>query len=84
MFNCYLNGFLYFDQARQEKLLEYDSLYSFCRSFKEYKRYPKRHLFNLDEARELFTFVAENNYELFRMFYECSNVRLEDGRLIPE
>jgi hypothetical protein len=70
--------------GRQYKIIDYDTLYSFCRSFKEIKRYPKKHLFNLDEAREIFTFVAEEDYELFRMFYECSNVRLENGRLIPE
>lgn len=84
LFNCYLNGFLYFSKERQDKIIDYDTLYSFCRSFKEVKRYPKKHLFNLDEAREIFTFVAEEDYELFRMFYECSNVRLENGRLIPE
>ena len=84
LFNCYLNGFLYFSKERQDRSIDYDTLYSLCRTFKEVKRYPKKHIFNLEEARELFTFVAEKDYELFRMFYECSNVRLENGRLIPE
>ena len=84
LFNCYLNGFLRFDEEKQEEIISYDTLYSFCKSFRKFKRFSKRYIFDIDEARDLFKFVAENDYELFRMFYECSNVRLENGRLIPE
>ena len=34
--------------------------------------YYKGRLFSVQELRELFAFVRENNYELFTMFYECS------------
>jgi len=34
-----------------------------------------------EEARELFQFVRENNYELFKLFYECESVSLKGGKL---
>lgn len=83
LFNCYLTGFLRFNRERQDASINYDTLYSFCRSFKDRVNHCERFPFTLDEAREIFIFVAENNYDLFRMFYECSNVRLENGELIP-
>lgn len=83
LFNYYLNGFLRFNKDRQDKSINYDTLYSFCRSFKDRVHSCERYPITLDEARDIFKFVAENNYDLFRMFYECSNVRLENGELIP-
>ena len=35
-----------------------------------------------EEAREIFRFVRENNYELFKMFYEFSKSELKGGELV--
>ena len=37
---------------------------------------------DIEELREVFAFVRENNYELFKLFYECSEVNLIGGELI--
>ena len=82
LFNCYLSGFTYFSPEERKKKINYDTLFSFCSSFKEEKRYGKE-CFTKQDARDLFRFVADKNYDLFKMFYEVTNVRLENGRLIP-
>ena len=83
LLNCYLSGFIRFNQEKRDKMIKFDTLYSFCHSFSEFRRYKERIIFTKEEAREIFNFIAENNYKLFRLFYECSDVRLENGRLIP-
>ena len=47
----------------------YDSMYNFIMIYKANFNYSKE-VFSLDEVREIFQFVRENNYELFKMFYE--------------
>ena len=37
-----------------------------------------------DEVREVFRFVKENHYELFKMFYEVTDVGLKGGKLVDE
>lgn len=59
-----------------------NTLFQFASSFKE-KRilgYP----FTKDEVREVFRFVKENHYELFKMFYEVTDVGLKGGKLVDE
>lgn len=58
------------------------NLYGFCRKMRprEYM-YPKGVMCQ-EEAREVFLFVKENHYELFRMFYECGKVELKGGKLL--
>ena len=41
------------------------------------------HISEIDEAREIFRFVKDNNYELFKSFYEVHTVELKGGRLQP-
>lgn len=38
--------------------------------------------YTADQYRNIFAFVRENNYELFKLFYECGEVRLEGGELV--
>lgn len=82
LFNCYLSGFIRFNQEKRDKMINFDTLYSFCKSFEDFKRYKDRIIFTKDQAREIFKFISEKNYDLFKLFYECSNVKLEDGRII--
>lgn len=71
--------------AQFKRLIPYDSLYSFVANFSEVETY-QFHFKNIvnqcmtkNEAREIFQFVKENNYELFKAFYECKNVVYKGG-----
>lgn len=66
-----------------EKLYRFDSLLSFVNSFRENKHYVFKNL-NLSkgEARDIFQFVREHSYELFRLFYECHTVELKGGKFV--
>lgn len=59
-----------------------NTLFQFAKSFTE-KRTFKRP-FTKSEAREIFQFVRENNYELFKMFYETAKVGYKGGKLVDE
>ena len=37
-----------------------------------------------EEAREIFKYIYDNNYELFKLFYEWDSVKYEGGRFINE
>lgn len=43
------------------------------------RHYAGQRHFTLPEARNLFNFVKEQNYELFKLFYECNAVSLKGG-----
>lgn len=58
-----------------------NSLYYFAQSLREFKTEPYQIVrFRKQEARDLFNLVRENNYELFKLFYECSRVKLVGGK----
>lgn len=72
------------------RIIPYDSLYSFVSSFKDienskfhYKQIENK-LLTKSEAREVFKFIQQNCYELFKEFYECHDVKLEGGKFIYE
>lgn len=46
----------------------YDSMYNFVKNLKYYKM--SESYFSIQKMREVFQFVRENNYELFKLFYE--------------
>lgn len=70
-----------------ERVVPFDSLYSFVSSFSDKETYKfhfktiENELMLKDEARELFQFAREENYELFKDFYECHTVKLKGGVL---
>ena len=70
-FNAYLSW------ARGQKNYESASLAFFASLLRDQKL--SANSFSISEARELFRFVGENNYELFKQFYECSRVELIGG-----
>ena len=72
---CFHNQCSYFDVD----FMNQDSLYKFACSIEEQSNLPKD-LFKAQEVRELFYFVKEQNYELFRLFYECRRVILRGGK----
>lgn len=74
-----LNSFLNIGTRKKQK----SSLYDFVNSFKEYTFFTKD-IFSKQDARDIFTFVGQNNYELFKDFYECKQVTLKGGRFQNE
>ena len=79
LFNCFLSVTLALRKEHFNRVIKFDSLYSFCRSLDDDVRTDSRHTFNKQEARELFTLVRETNYDVFKAFYESHTVKLIGG-----
>lgn len=60
-----------------------DSLFCFCQKLQDYRRY-KNYSIIKDEAREVFQFVREKNYEVFKDFYELHSVILKGDKFVNE
>lgn len=78
-FQCYLNSIVNLSKDRFDRMIKYDSLYSYAWSLKEEPKFKSR-IFSKQEARDLFQLVRENNYECFKDFYECHTVKLRGGK----
>ena len=81
-----LNCFLRFKWA-EEATPKAQSLYSFCKGRERYQytTWYYRHIqVSLDESRDIFQFIRENNYELFKMFYEWDAVTYKEGNLVSD
>lgn len=77
LLNCYIRSASRSNYNNWEKYNSDDSLFKFCSSFENYK-YLKEN-FTKKEAREIFTYVSEKNYELFKEFYETKHIKLING-----
>lgn len=71
----FLNSYL--SWARTQKTFDTISVAYFASQLHEEKRLDLP--FSKQDAREIFQFVGEQNYELFKNFYECSRVQLIGG-----
>ena len=60
-----------------------DSLYLFCKSLREVKKF-KKDIITRGDAREVFQFVRDKNYEVFKDFYELHSVTLKGGIFIND
>lgn len=60
-------------------LIEKDTMFKFVRSFSENNIYKEYDMFTKSEARSIFSFVKEKNYEVFKAFYEANKVELKGG-----
>lgn len=78
LLNMYLKSTINLPLDKFNRVIKYDSLYSFACSINDVN-YIKTRTFNKAEVRELFQFVRINNYELFKDFYECHTVKLKGG-----
>lgn len=83
LLNSYCNVTVNAKKTIHEKKIETDTMFKFVSSFKESSFLPKD-IFSKQEARELFLFVKDNNYEVFKDFYECSTVVLKGGNLVND
>lgn len=82
LLNSFINTTVVLPQEFFNRVIKYDSLYSFVSSFEEetpFKNYP----FNKEDIRQLFSFVREKKYELFKQFYDCHTVKLIGGEFQP-
>lgn len=82
----YLNQGHKMTKDRFYKTLGYDNLFSFARRLKDYYVVTSHYVTKSDnllsrgEAREVFKYIQQNNYELFKMFYECTYVEFKGGK----
>ena len=84
----FINGYLTSSMGFERGGAPYKSFtpLAYARLLKKYQgkkdRFLKEYL-STDELREIFYFVQKENYELFKLFYECGYSRYEGGELIP-
>ena len=72
LFNFYHNSYANVPIASYYKMITDDTLYDFAEAS---QKTPKRYygdVFNRQDIRDIFAFVREYNYPLFKDFYECS------------
>ena len=63
LINCFISTTVDLPRERFEKVIKFDSMYSFVRNFDEKNRF--KYPVSKEDARQLFSFVRENNNELF-------------------
>lgn len=83
LFSEFLNLMTSFGKSEYKFRLEgLNSMYAFCSHKKSMALFNEETWITKEEAREIFGFVRENNYELFKMFYEFSKSELKGGELV--
>ncbi len=80
-FNHFMSSALAMSTHFFDITIKYDSLYSFAFKLKDFDRTTTGNYTTKSEARELFNFVREKNYEVFENFYEGHTVKLIGGEL---
>lgn len=55
------------------------ALYVFCKNLKTQDSLYRNSVMSREDARRIFLFVMDNNPELFKLFYECNQVKLMNG-----
>lgn len=78
LLNCYIRSASRSNYKNWSKYNSEDSLFKFCSSFEDHKYLVEN--FTKEEAKQLFVFVAEKNYELFKEFYETRQIKLIGGK----
>lgn len=77
LFNFYHNSLNSIGLASYLKKVPTDTLYDFAKATTdEPEWYYQGKCFTRTQIRDIFAFVQENHYELFKMFYECSASKL--------
>ena len=63
------------------------TLYAFCRQYRRinYRSWSFKYInLSIDEIRDSFQYIRENNYDLFKMFYEIDSIIYKEGRFLNE
>lgn len=78
----YFGSLKFWDIEGYNRIIETDTMFDFCRNIKEtqygHNRFGEIVSVTRNEAREIFEFVRENCYPLFKEFYECNNSNVEE------
>lgn len=80
MFNYYHNSYSSESQVSYYNMITDDTLYNFASKSQKVPKGYYGDVLNISQIREIFAFVREKNYPLFKDFYEC-NVRALGGKL---
>jgi hypothetical protein len=80
LFNYYHNSYSGEPQTKYYNMIANDTMFNFAKNCQERPRAYYGDVFNINQIRELFAFVREYNYPLFKDFYECTAEKL-GGRL---
>lgn len=81
LLNCYISSIFSIPISRRDEVIQKDSLYTFATSMLE--KPPAFFPFSKQKVRDLFLFVREKKYELFKLFYDCHMVKLIGGNFEP-
>ena len=76
LFNYYHNSYSGEPISRYYSMISNDTLFNFAASSQKVPKHYYGEVLNKDQIREIFAFVREHNYPLFKDFYECSAEKL--------
>ena len=76
LFNYYHNSYSNQTATRYYQMIADDTLFDFARHCQDMPKNYYGEVYNKDQIRQIFAFVRENHYPLFRDFYECSASKL--------
>jgi hypothetical protein len=76
LFNFYHNSYANEPQTNYYKMIADDTMYDFARHCQEVPKYFYSDAFSINKIREIFEFVREYHYPLFKDFYECTAEKL--------
>lgn len=72
LFNYYHNSYSGEPQTSYYNMISDDTLYNFAQNSQKVPKGYYGDVLNKNQIREIFAFVREKNYPLFKDFYECS------------
>ena len=72
LFNYYHNSYSSKPESSYYKMIADDTMFNFAAASQKVPKDYYGDVLSTDQIREIFAFVREKNYELFKMFYECS------------
>ena len=76
LFNYYHNSYSSEPQTKYYNMIANDTMFNFAKNCQERPHAYYGDVFNINQIRELFAFVREYNYPLFKDFYECTAEKL--------
>ena len=76
LFNYYHNSYSGEPISRYYSMISNDTLFNFAANSQKVPKHYYGEVLNKDQIREIFAFVREHNYPLFKDFYECSAEKL--------
>jgi len=82
LLNCWLSF-----QWQHDFIPYSQTLYQFCYSNTKlhYRSWAFQNVtVSIEETRDIFQFIRESNYELFKMFYELDSIIYQEGELVDE